>query len=88
MKKIIVREGDNLRLQCAATGFPTPTITWKMEGDKVIDSGKWKSNAVLGNSINITSINRVHMGTYICSADNSIPPVAEYKFQVEVNCEL
>lgn len=28
------------------------------------------------------------MGNYICIADNAIPPVAKYKFQVEVHCKF
>lgn len=28
------------------------------------------------------------MGSYICIADNAIPPVAKYKFNVEVHCEF
>lgn len=32
---MVVREGANVSLQCAATGFPPPKITWKRE-----DKGK------------------------------------------------
>lgn len=28
---MVVREGNNVTLQCAATGFPPPTIVWKRE---------------------------------------------------------
>lgn len=88
IRTIVVKEGDNLRLQCAATGYPPPTIVWEREDGGAIDWGKWKDNSKSGHSINITSINRVHMGNYVCIADNAIPPVAKYKFQVEVNCKL
>jgi len=27
-----VREGGNVSMQCAASGFPTPSITWRKEG--------------------------------------------------------
>ncbi|CRL01736.1 CLUMA_CG014952, isoform A, partial [Clunio marinus] len=85
IRPIIIREEDNLRIQCAATGYPKPTIVWEREDGRPIDWGKWKDNSKVGQSINITKINRVHMGTYICIADNAIPPVAEYKFKVEVH---
>lgn len=87
-RPIIVKEGDNLRLQCAATGVPLPSVVWEREDGKAIDWGNWKDNSKVGHSINITKINRVHMGNYICIADNAIPPVAKYMFRVEVNCEL
>lgn len=82
-----MREEDNLRLQCAATGYPPPTIVWEREDGRAIDWGKWKDNSKVGHSVNITKINRIHMGTYLCIADNAIPPTAKFKFQVEVHCE-
>lgn len=86
-RPIIVHEEDNLRLQCAATGTPPPTIVWEREDGKAIDWGKWKDNSKVGQSINITKINRIHMGNYICIADNAIPPAKQYTFQVEVHCK-
>jgi Immunoglobulin domain len=84
----VVNEGDNLRLQCAAVGLPIPTIVWEREDGQPIDWGKWKDNSKIGRSVNITSINRIHMGTYVCIADNGIAPSAKYKFQVDVYCEF
>lgn len=86
-KPIIVHEQDNLRLQCAATGNPIPKIVWRREDEKPITWGNWKDITRVGESLNITSINRVHMGTYVCIADNGIPPIATYKFQVEIHCK-
>lgn len=33
---MVVREGSNVTLKCAATGSPTPNITWKREGGEKI----------------------------------------------------
>lgn len=33
---MVVREGSNVTLKCAATGSPTPTITWRREGGEPI----------------------------------------------------
>jgi hypothetical protein len=33
---MVVREGANVTLQCAATGFPTPKITWRREDKQKI----------------------------------------------------
>lgn len=40
-----------------------------------------------GHTINITKINRVHMGEYRCIADNGIPPSANQTFYIEVHCK-
>ena len=45
------------------------------------------SNAV-GSTLNITQINREHMGTYVCEANNGIPPSALQEFDVQVYCKL
>ncbi|KAF0710828.1 neurotrimin-like, partial [Aphis craccivora] len=29
---MVVREGGNVSMQCAASGFPSPSITWRREG--------------------------------------------------------
>lgn len=42
-KVIVVREGDHLKLTCAASGIPKPLISWsKIDGDAFPD-GAWKS---------------------------------------------
>ena len=48
---MVVREGSNVTLKCAATGSPTPTITWRREtGDPIaIIGGKEGMSTVLSN---------------------------------------
>jgi len=43
---MVVREGTNVTLRCAATGTPQPSITWRREGGETIplgngQEGKW-----------------------------------------------
>lgn len=33
---MVVTEGSNVTLKCAATGSPAPTITWRREGGEPI----------------------------------------------------
>ncbi|KAK9881849.1 hypothetical protein WA026_018040 [Henosepilachna vigintioctopunctata] len=33
---MIVREGSNVSMRCAATGSPEPTIVWRREGGEAI----------------------------------------------------
>ena len=43
--------------------------------------------SVPGHTLNITRINRQHMGVYMCIADNGIPPPANQTFVLEVYCK-
>lgn len=88
VKPIIVREKDNVRLQCKATGIPEPTIVWSREKSKLFDGKNWRDHSKTGPLLNITQINRLEMGTYICVADNGITPAATYKFNIEVHCKM
>jgi len=36
---MVVREGTNVTLRCAATGSPPPTVTWRREGGESIPLG-------------------------------------------------
>lgn len=41
-KPIIIQEGENLRLRCAATGFPRPLVEWRREDKMPISVGAWQ----------------------------------------------
>ena len=74
-----------MRLRCAATGFPKPHVEWRREDGKTISVGAWSASSIAGHSLNITKINRVHMGAYQCLADNGIPPPSNQTFYLEVH---
>eukprot|EP00794_Sanderia_malayensis_P015668 gene15668-17248_t len=61
-----VFEGDELRLECYATGIPTPIVTWKHNG-KLLDT-----KGVLF----IKEVQQRHNGTYKCIARNEGGKVA------------
>ncbi|XP_066147543.1 uncharacterized protein [Euwallacea fornicatus] len=84
MGPIVVHEGENVRLQCSATGTPTPRITWQKLDNRPINRGAWQDAQVSGAVLNITRVNRDHMGKYLCIADNGIPPAANHTFNLEV----
>ncbi len=56
--------GDDLSLNCSASGDPTPTISWKRS--------KWaweeKRMKVNGGTLKISSLNEANSGIYICEA--------------------
>ncbi|KAI5732403.1 hypothetical protein M8J77_026306 [Diaphorina citri] len=82
---IVVREGDNVRLRCVATGHPKPSIIWKTSENKPITLGSWKDSAVASSTLNFTRINRINMGAYMCLADNGLAPAANQTFNIEVH---
>ena len=63
---IVVEVGENVGLQCKATGLPKPTITWRRafgslaRGKTAVDDGK----------LTIRNIAKADSGDYACSAKN------------------
>ncbi|XP_060533065.1 uncharacterized protein LOC132706029 [Cylas formicarius] len=84
MGPIVVHEGENVRLHCSATGIPAPHITWQRFDNRPINRGAWQDVQVFGPTLNITRVNRDHMGAYLCIADNGVPPQANQTFNLEV----
>ncbi|XP_078034227.1 limbic system-associated membrane protein [Augochlora pura] len=83
---MVVKEGSNVTLRCAAKGSPEPTITWRREDGKliVLPDGK-EVSSVEGPSFNISKVNRVHMGSYLCIASNRIPPSVSKRIMLIVH---
>lgn len=42
LNPIIVHEGGNVRLRCAATGIPRPAVEWRKLDGSVIPLGSWQ----------------------------------------------
>ncbi|EAA10084.3 AGAP008776-PA, partial [Anopheles gambiae str. PEST] len=83
---MVVLEGANVTLTCAATGVPEPTVNWKREGDKSItsveDSGITSHD---GAMLHIYHIQRHNAGSYHCIASNGVPPTVSKRIIVTVN---
>ncbi|XP_053672472.1 opioid-binding protein/cell adhesion molecule homolog [Anopheles nili] len=83
---MVVQEGNNVTLTCAATGVPEPTVTWKREGDKsltsVEDSGITSHD---GAMLHIHNVQRHNAGSYHCIASNGVPPTVSKRIIVTVN---
>ena len=63
---IVAEVGENVRLQCKATGLPIPTITWRRAFGSL---PKGKTSVVDGN-LTIRNIAKTDSGDYACSATN------------------
>ncbi|KAH9420910.1 hypothetical protein DERP_001344, partial [Dermatophagoides pteronyssinus] len=91
---VVVRENQNLTLRCKARGHPEPKLTWRREDNKPIEYGNWQSNkesgfeypnSTEGEVIHIEKVSRLHMGAYLCIAQNGIPPSVSRRIVLQVN---
>lgn len=62
-----VEKGRRVELQCAASGIPTPVVTWQLTGGGILPSGGREMTAP---QIVIESADRAHKGDYKCIALN------------------
>ncbi|KAI8037968.1 hypothetical protein M5D96_009009 [Drosophila gunungcola] len=83
---MVIREGSNVTLKCAATGSPTPTITWRREGGELIPLPNGaEAVAFNGSFLTIAKVNRLNMGAYLCIASNGIPPTVSKRVMLIVH---
>lgn len=52
---MVVREGLNVSLQCAATGSPPPTISWRREDGELITLGNGQESEFIFQPTNTFS---------------------------------
>ncbi|XP_037958472.1 neurotrimin [Teleopsis dalmanni] len=83
---MVEREGSNVTLKCAATGSPTPTITWRREGGEPIPMPNGSEViSYNGSYLTISKVNRLNMGAYLCIASNGIPPTVSKRVMLVVH---
>ncbi|KAL1508978.1 hypothetical protein ABEB36_003789 [Hypothenemus hampei] len=83
---MVVPEGSNVSLQCSGTGAPEPTITWRREGGDLLTIGpKMEVPFFEGPILNISKVNRLQMGPYLCIASNGVPPSVSKRIMLIVH---
>ncbi|XP_011688852.1 PREDICTED: lachesin-like [Wasmannia auropunctata] len=82
---MVVREGSNVTLRCEAIGMPTPNITWRREDSElIILENSQKVASIDGPVFNITKVNRLQMGAYLCIASNGVMPTVGKRIMFDV----
>ncbi|XP_056636395.1 uncharacterized protein LOC130444995 isoform X1 [Diorhabda sublineata] len=81
----IVHERENVNLQCLASGNPPPRTLWQRLDNRPVIMGTWQELQVPGPNLSIPQITRDHMGIYMCTADNGVPPQANRTYLIEVH---
>jgi len=77
----VVKEGSNVTLLCAATGYPAAKITWRREDNRLING---HDVLVEGSTLNFIAVGRHQMGAYLCIASNGVPPSVSKRIMLQV----
>lgn len=90
---VTVKEGANATLSCRASGHPSPQITWRRENNEpiLLNGNVISSNGDLSPqlkieapSLNLSQVNRVNSGAYLCIAFNGVQPSASKRQVLDV----
>lgn len=71
--------GQNITIECAAKGHPTPKIYWERQSGQ-LDKER---NHIDGGNLHITTLGKADEGTYICIASNG-----KHTLRAETNLEV
>ena len=63
---VIVEEGENVNLECKASGLPKPTVTWR----KAFGSLPRGKTTVIDGNMTMLSVTKEDRGTYVCTVKN------------------
>ncbi|CAL8080651.1 unnamed protein product [Orchesella dallaii] len=80
-RSLVVSEGQGITLECYASGFPLPRISWRRENDAILPTG---GSIYRGNVLKINAVKKEDRGTYYCVAENSVGRGARRNIAVEV----
>ena len=74
---VIEREGATAELACAATGIPSPTLTWLKDGAEIGRSARVSTvSAAAGGRLTIKSVVVGDAGVYTCLFKNPVAQVS------------
>lgn len=80
-QSVVASEGSEVQMECYASGYPTPTITWRRENNAILPTD---SATYVGNILKIKSVKKEDRGTYYCVADNGVSKGDRRNINVEV----
>lgn len=80
-RSLVVSEGQAVKLECYAGGYPPPRISWRRENNAILPTG---GSIYRGNVLKISGIHKEDRGTYYCVAENGVGKGARRNIAVEV----
>jgi len=66
-REMMVSKGSNVTLPCIAVGYPTPDITWTVNGAVITDGDKYR---IAADYLTINEVSEEDEGDYTCRATN------------------
>lgn len=73
LKQVVAVVGSDVTLECAANGYPKPTILWLKDGVALdLTSFDSRYREVAASSLVITNVRESDRGSYQCRAENEI----------------
>ncbi|CAG0919293.1 unnamed protein product [Notodromas monacha] len=82
-RSLIVSDGDDFRLDCIATGYPEPTVTWRRAKNEPF-SGLDGAVVTYGEELLIPNATKLDRGTYYCMAWNGVGKGVRRRMSVSV----
>lgn len=80
-RSVVVSEGEAVKLECYAGGYPAPTVSWRRENYAVLPTG---GSQYRGNILTIPTVSKDDRGTYYCVAENGVGKGKRRNIAVEV----
>ncbi len=85
--------GSTVNMRCNAEGVPKPTIKWRREDGKLIKINDANGRSVnvdhfIGTNLTIHNLGTEDMGSYLCIADNGVPPIVSKRIYLYVQCKI
>ncbi|GIX96651.1 lachesin [Caerostris extrusa] len=80
-RSIIASSGSNVELNCYASGYPPPRISWRRENNDLLPTG---GSVYIGSKFVIFNITKDDRGTYYCVADNGVGRGSRRNIGIEV----
>ena len=65
--------GDNLKLECAVTGYPEPTVKWFRDSQRLPEFSSIENDKI---AIEVPNVTTQHAGIYMCKVTNSAGSVS------------
>lgn len=82
-RSVITSVCSDLQMQCYASGYPQPTISWRRNKNSLIPINGGVA-IHRGNTLSLKNVTKEDRGTYYCVADNGVSPGARRSISVEV----
>ncbi|XP_025203435.1 lachesin-like isoform X2 [Melanaphis sacchari] len=80
-RSLVVKVGQPVKLECYASGYPSPLISWKRANNAILANGV---SIYRGNILEISAITKEDRGTYYCVAENGVGKGARRNIAIEV----